>query len=106
MLSADNVRKDVKFVCHCCACCCNVLSAINKYGYPNALVTSSYLAAIEEESCLGCGKCARACPIEAIAMVPDAQALRKIKLPPASTPPPASAAAFAPSSARPGRVAW
>ena len=82
VLSADNVRKDVKFVCHCCACCCNVLSAINKYGYPNALVTSSFLAGIEDAACLGCGKCARACPVDAIAMVPDEQAQRRLKVSP------------------------
>ena len=82
VLSADNVRKNVKFVCHCCACCCNVLTAVSKYGYPHALVTSTYLAGIEDATCTGCGKCAKACPIAAITMVPDEQAKRKIKLSP------------------------
>ena len=72
----------MKFVCHCCACCCNVLTAVSKYGYPHALVTSTYLAGIEEAACRGCGKCAKACPIDAIAMVTDEQAKRKIKLSP------------------------
>jgi Na+-translocating ferredoxin:NAD+ oxidoreductase RNF subunit RnfB len=82
VLSADNVRKDVKFVCHCCACCCNVLTAVSTYGYPNALVTSTFLAGIEAAACVGCGNCAKACPIDAMAMIPDAQAQRKLKLSP------------------------
>ncbi|HKK01348.1 MAG TPA: 4Fe-4S binding protein [Desulfuromonadales bacterium] len=71
VLTADNVKKNVKFVCHCCSCCCNVLRAVSRYGYPNALVTSTYLAGIEDESCTGCGQCAKACPIDAIAMLAE-----------------------------------
>jgi NAD-dependent dihydropyrimidine dehydrogenase PreA subunit len=69
VLAADNVRKNMKFVCHCCGCCCNVLTAVSKYGYPNILVTSSFLANFEVDSCVGCGKCAKACPINAISRV-------------------------------------
>ena len=71
VLTADNVKKNVKFVCHCCSCCCNVLQAVSRYGYPNALVTSTYLAGIEDGSCTGCGQCAKACPIDAIAMLSE-----------------------------------
>lgn len=69
VMTADNVRKNVKFVCHCCACCCNILRAINETGYANILVTSNFLADVSSDSCCGCGKCAKACPIKAISMV-------------------------------------
>lgn len=69
VLAADNVQKNMKFVCHCCKCCCNVLLAVSKHGYPNSLVTSNYLAEIDAATCIGCGKCAAACPIEAISMI-------------------------------------
>ena len=68
VLNADNVRQDVQFLCLCCACCCTVLNGIRKFGYPNTLVTSRFIAACEETLCTGCGKCAASCPIDAIQM--------------------------------------
>lgn len=68
VLTSDNVQKNIRFVCHCCKCCCNVLQGISKYGYPNTIVTSNYLVEINDDGCIGCGKCAKACPINAIAM--------------------------------------
>jgi Pyruvate/2-oxoacid:ferredoxin oxidoreductase delta subunit len=70
VFNADNVKNNVTFICQCCKCCCNVLLGITKFGYPNAVVTSSFIATINESTCDGCGKCAQACPIEAIEMLP------------------------------------
>lgn len=68
VLCADNVQKRINYVCHCCGCCCNVMMGIRKHGYPNAIVTSNYIVEINDDLCNGCGKCAKACPIEAIRM--------------------------------------
>ena len=44
VLNADNVRKDASFICLCCSCCCNVLGSIRRFGLPNILVTSRFIA--------------------------------------------------------------
>jgi Pyruvate/2-oxoacid:ferredoxin oxidoreductase delta subunit len=70
VLNADNVQNDITFICHCCKCCCNVLMGINRHGYENVVITSNSISSIDIEKCSGCEKCARACPIDAIEMVP------------------------------------
>jgi ferredoxin len=70
VLNADNVKKHITYICHCCKCCCNALLGISKQGYPNTIVTSTFIANVDETKCLGCGKCSKACPINAIEMIP------------------------------------
>ena len=65
----DNVKKRPAFVCHCCGCCCGMLSAINRFQVFGAVVTSPFLASIDAESCAGCGLCAEKCPIKAISVM-------------------------------------
>jgi len=64
----DNVKKHPAFVCHCCGCCCAMLTAINRFRMFDAVVTSPFLAAVDKSLCSGCGLCARRCPVKAIAM--------------------------------------
>lgn len=70
VLNADNVKRSISYLCHCCKCCCKPLLGIRVHGYPNALVTSNFMAENHEDQCMGCGKCSRACPIDGIKMVP------------------------------------
>jgi Pyruvate/2-oxoacid:ferredoxin oxidoreductase delta subunit len=46
------------------------MDGINKHGLTATLVTSSFIANVDEENCEGCERCARACHIQAIEMVP------------------------------------
>jgi len=69
VLSADNVQKNVGFICQCCGCCCNLLLGVSKHGFPNVVVTSTFIARTDEKTCSSCEKCTRACPVNAIVMV-------------------------------------
>ncbi len=44
VMNADNVQRNVTFICHCCGCCCNALAGLTEHGYTAAIVTSSYIA--------------------------------------------------------------
>jgi NAD-dependent dihydropyrimidine dehydrogenase PreA subunit len=79
VLNADNVKNDVGFTCHCCACCCNVLLGIRKFGYVNFVVTSGFMAEIDGEKCAGCGICAAVCPAAAIEMTAEENPAEKKK---------------------------
>ncbi len=79
VFSADNVNKNVSFLCQCCSCCCNILQGISKFGYPNIIVTSSFIAHINEVTCEGCGICAKVCPIDAITMTDSQDPEKRIK---------------------------
>ncbi|MDH3237180.1 MAG: 4Fe-4S dicluster domain-containing protein [Deltaproteobacteria bacterium] len=62
----ENVIRRPAFVCHCCGCCCGMLSAINRFRLFDAVVTSPFLAAVDPDRCNGCGLCEKKCPIHAI----------------------------------------
>jgi Pyruvate/2-oxoacid:ferredoxin oxidoreductase delta subunit len=69
VLNVDNVKRKPAFLCHCCSDCCHLLVGMKKWGYTNIVISSHYRPATDETRCVGCGRCARACPVEARAMV-------------------------------------
>jgi Pyruvate/2-oxoacid:ferredoxin oxidoreductase delta subunit len=79
VLSADNVKKNITAICSCCGCCCNVLLGISKFGINGLLVTSNFISQVDDATCNGCGKCAKACPINAIEMLPVNDPGSKVK---------------------------
>ncbi len=64
--TADNVKRKVTFICNCCGCCCHVMRGIKTFNIRNAIVTSNWIMKVDLSKCNGCGKCAKACPVEAI----------------------------------------
>jgi ferredoxin len=67
----DNVRDAPTYLCNCCACCCGQLRAIRDFGLPG-VKPSGFVASLDDAACKGCGRCARACPVQAISLTPAA----------------------------------
>jgi Pyruvate/2-oxoacid:ferredoxin oxidoreductase delta subunit len=71
VINADNVQEGCEFMCHCCGCCCLCLLGISKYGYPNTVVSSRFIARPDDSLCISCGACSKACHISVIEMRPN-----------------------------------
>ncbi len=65
----ENVQRRVNFICNCCGCCCEAMIAQRRFGFMQPVHTTNFIPEIDEENCSGCGKCAQACPVEAMSMV-------------------------------------
>jgi Pyruvate/2-oxoacid:ferredoxin oxidoreductase delta subunit len=65
----ENVRRQPAFICNCCGCCCEALIAQRRFGFLKPVHTTGFRPAIDRERCRGCGKCATACPVEAMGLV-------------------------------------
>lgn len=62
----DNVQRKVSFICNCCGCCCHIMRGIKNFNIPNAIVSSHWIMQVDLSKCNGCGKCAKACPVDVI----------------------------------------
>ena len=61
-----NTTGNKLYICNCCGCCCKSLVNVTKYGNPQAIATSNYYAAKDEETCADCGTCVERCQVSAI----------------------------------------
>lgn len=64
--TADNVREGITYLCNCCGCCCGMMRSIKRFDLPHGIVSSNWIAAVDHERCLGCGRCVKACPADAV----------------------------------------
>jgi ferredoxin len=65
----ENVRQRVGFICNCCGCCCDAMIAARRFAVLNPVHTTNFIPEIETTDCIGCGKCADVCPVEAMTLV-------------------------------------
>jgi ferredoxin len=61
----ENVREGVNFICNCCGCCCEAMLAHKRFAVMNPIHTTNFLPLVKE-NCNGCGRCQKACPVDAI----------------------------------------
>lgn len=52
-------------ICSCCSCCCHSMSALVRFGIPDAVVASKYVAVNDPETCINCGTCVERCQFKA-----------------------------------------
>ena len=65
----ENVQRRVSFICNCCGCCCEALTAQRKFAHLHPVHTTNFLPAVSADACNGCAKCVDACPVGAMALV-------------------------------------
>lgn len=63
----ENTQEGVNFICNCCGCCCDALLAAKRFAIAQT-IHSNYLARINA-GCIGCGKCVKVCPMQAISLI-------------------------------------
>ena len=65
----ENVQQRVSFICNCCGCCCEALTAQRRFAHLHPVHTTNWEPQVEADACNGCGKCVQACPVEAMSLV-------------------------------------
>ena len=76
--TGDNVRESVSYLCNCCGCCCGMMRAVKQYSIYEGIVPSNWIATVDHALCRGCTKCAKACPVDAIDIIPtEGRGLRR-----------------------------
>lgn len=64
----ENVREGVNFICNCCGCCCEAMLAAKRFALLNPVHTTNVIPSINETECIGCEKCVKVCPVDALSM--------------------------------------
>jgi NAD-dependent dihydropyrimidine dehydrogenase PreA subunit len=72
-----NEKPDV--ICSCCSCCCHSLSALVRFGIPDHVVASEYIAENNNETCGNCGTCTERCQFHARQLVDEKLAFNQSK---------------------------
>jgi len=58
-------KEKPEIICSCCSCCCHSLSALVRFGIPDHVVASEYIAEQNYETCKNCGTCVQRCQFHA-----------------------------------------
>ncbi len=68
-----------RYICSCCSCCCHSLSALIRFGIPDHVVASEYIASNNFGTCNNCGKCVQRCQFHARQLVDDRMEFNEAK---------------------------
>jgi NAD-dependent dihydropyrimidine dehydrogenase PreA subunit len=73
-----NTELDEEAICNCCSCCCGIFQLYSRGVMPYHCYTN-YLAKVDEENCLGCGKCVEICPMHTIDLIDAIAKVNELK---------------------------
>ncbi len=65
VLQPSNTEK-AEFICSCCGCCCGMLGVYQSLPKPLEFWASNFHAAVDRDTCIGCGACAGSCQVSAV----------------------------------------
>jgi Pyruvate/2-oxoacid:ferredoxin oxidoreductase delta subunit len=72
-----DTSKDETSICNCCRCCC--ANGVDNMIVPIANATN-FLSVVNDDLCIGCGKCVKQCHTYAAYLNDDKKARRKVEL--------------------------
>ena len=55
-----------EFICSCCGCCCGMLRVHKALPKPLDFWASNFYAAVDQDTCVGCGACEQSCQVNAV----------------------------------------
>jgi electron transport complex protein RnfB len=59
---------EAEFICSCCGCCCGMLRIQKTLPKPLDFWAANFYAAVNRETCTGCGACVQRCQVEAVSV--------------------------------------
>jgi NAD-dependent dihydropyrimidine dehydrogenase PreA subunit len=67
VLQPSNTEK-AEFICSCCGCCCGMLGIYQILPKPLDFWASNFYAAVDRDTCEGCGACVKRCQVGAVSV--------------------------------------
>jgi ferredoxin len=67
VLQPSNTEK-AEFICSCCGCCCGMLRTHKSLPKPLDFWASNFYAAVDGDTCEGCGACVKRCQVDALSL--------------------------------------
>lgn len=72
VLQPSNTQK-AEFICSCCGCCCGMLGVHKSLPKPLDFWASNFQAAVDRQTCEGCGTCEKRCQVGAVSVSEEKQ---------------------------------